>query len=99
MVGISDVKYVEIRPFCAESWPCGHRSQVILIDGSTASLGNSFNICAVVSKLADDKINPEGRWKASDVRGHFSQYSSSAPEMGHEIQTAEVVLNRIFSGK
>ena len=95
MISISDVEHVEIGAECLERWPCIHDSKVTLIDGRTASLGNSFNIHAVVSKLADEKINPHGGCNASAVRSHFGGYATS--RRGWKIETAEVVLNKIFS--
>lgn len=99
MLTINDVESIVVSSSCAESWPCQHSTTLTLKDGRTTHL-NSYEVWAVVSKLADERINPginpEKRWGAESVRLHFRDYSTSLPDMGWHVETAEVVLNRRF---
>ncbi len=63
-------------------WPCGHDSTVTLKDGRCVSDLDSFQICSLVSNLANEKINPGKSWVADDVKRHFEGYNESRPSMG-----------------
>lgn len=98
MLTIDDVESIVVGSSCQERWPCGHSTSLTLKDGRKTGL-NSYEVWAIVSKLADERINPGWNcgWGAREVRNHFRTYSVSRPQMGWEAETAEVVLNRCFS--
>lgn len=68
------------------------------MDGREASPKNSYEICSIISQLAGEKINPGNAWSANQVKWHFQPHIALADEKkGWIIESAEVVLNRIFS--
>ncbi|OJU80948.1 MAG: hypothetical protein BGO10_06595 [Chlamydia sp. 32-24] len=97
MINLNDIDRIVIDPRCQESWPCGHKSTVTLKDGRTVTHLSSFEICSIVCSISKDKINPGTNWKADSVIKHFEEYSTSS--LGWEAESAEIVINRIFSKK
>lgn len=99
MLTINDVDRIVVSSDCEQSWPCGHYAELLLKDGRRCRMFSSFDVWAIVSKLADERINPVAgwHWKPAEVRHHFQIYSKSCPEMGWEVETVEEVLNRIFT--
>lgn len=93
-ISLDDVEKIEVDSSCAQSWPCRHQSTVFLKDGRKASVQNSYDICSIVSSIAQERINPAKKWSANDVKEHFRGYSK--PDMGWEAKSPEEVLNNIF---
>lgn len=95
-ISLDDVESIVVDGACAQSWPCQHHSVVVLKDGGKASPSNSYQICSIISSIAEEKINPGKAWGAKEAKNHFSKYSKPRPSMGWKIQSAEEVLKNIF---
>jgi hypothetical protein len=96
-VSLDDVEKIVVGFSCKETWPCQHPSTVFLKDGRKVSGLNGYDICSIVSKIAQDRINPGQGWSADLVKEHFRVYSKSRLEMGWIAESPETVLNKIFS--
>lgn len=94
-ISLDDVEMIVVNDFCAQSSPCQHQATVILKDGREAFGLNSYDICSIVSKISECKINPGKKWNAEDVKKHFSRYSTPRPDMGWEPKSAEEVLKNL----
>lgn len=99
-VTVNDIEKVVIGGECKESWPCQHRSEVILKDGRTGILVSGSEVWSIISKLSKDQI--QSKYGSVDkVIEHFQGYSQprSAGFPGgfnYAPKSPEKVLNRIF---
>jgi len=107
MITLNDVEKIFISPLCLESMPCIHNVQVVLKDGRSVCKLDNFEINAIISNLALEKINPaqeeqeaEGEervWTAEIIKQHFSLYNHLNADLATwSLETPETVLNRIF---
>lgn len=56
-----DVLKIIVEPFCDSCAPCAHATQVTLKDGRVGMLSDAYPIRSVISEVASEKINPNGK--------------------------------------
>lgn len=98
MITLNDVLRVDVDDKC-ERFPCRHENTVHLRDGRKAHCFGAFEICSVISQLADEKINPGCKWSGAEVKKHFATFNVSMPQMGYFDEPPEDVLAKVFSRK
>jgi hypothetical protein len=97
MITLNDISYVIVDSECNEMFPCGHDCTVYLKDKRQAYCHRGYDICSIISELANENINPGGSWSGVEVKEHFKDCKQSVPGMGWIVEKSEVVLTRLFS--
>jgi hypothetical protein len=95
-ISLEDVTKITVKSPCAQSYPCQHNCVVSLNDNREATDLNSFDIWAIVSTIAPEKIASSKNWNAHNIKAHFSQYKTAKPGLGWQIKSAEDTLNSLL---
>jgi len=101
MITLNDIESVQInsRCFrCSARLACEHGAIVTLKDGRRTSVRDAYHICAIITNLAHEKLNPEGAWNAEEAKKHFKVYERWGDCAGMcTADSAEDVLKKIFA--
>lgn len=90
MITFNDIERVVIETLCHDS--CTHSARVTFKDGTTKAILPKL-IQAIIMHVAEERINPNLKWKGEEVKRHFKTTEEWSEEASLKI------LNTIFLEK